>query len=53
MPTFPRARYDDMLDALSRIYDDELMKVFPKLDASMVQRAYNQSNAPSTSWEDY
>jgi predicted phage terminase large subunit-like protein len=53
MPTFPRARYDDMLDALSRIYDDELMKVFPKLDANMVQRAYNQSNAPSTSWEDY
>lgn len=31
MATFPRARYDDMLDAITRIYDAELMAVFPAL----------------------
>lgn len=31
MATFPRARYDDMLDALTRIYDTEMQAVFPKL----------------------
>lgn len=31
MATFPRARYDDMLDAITRIYDKELTAVFPKL----------------------
>lgn len=31
MATFPRARYDDMLDALTRIYDDAMQAVFPRL----------------------
>lgn len=31
MATFPVARYDDMLDAITRIYDAELMAVFPKV----------------------
>jgi predicted phage terminase large subunit-like protein len=29
MASFPKARYDDMLDALTRIYDDELQAIFP------------------------
>lgn len=29
MPTFPRARFDDGLDALSRIKDEDLQAVFP------------------------
>lgn len=31
MATFPRSRYDDMLDALTRIYDENVGAVFPKL----------------------
>lgn len=31
MLTFPVAKFDDMLDALSRIYDEELGAVFPML----------------------
>jgi predicted phage terminase large subunit-like protein len=31
MPTFPKARFDDMLDAWSRIMDAELGAIFPKL----------------------
>lgn len=32
MPTFPYARYDDMLDALSRVYDETLYMSFPQLE---------------------
>lgn len=41
MATFPRARYDDMLDALTRIYDDEMQAVFPKIKKSRVGTDYN------------
>lgn len=52
MPTFPRARFDDMLDALSRIYDMEL--VFPKTKAGMVERARKAAQDSVTySWSDY
>lgn len=34
MATFPRARYDDMLDAITRIYDDDMQAVFPRLKKS-------------------
>lgn len=53
MPNFPRARYDDMLDALSRIMDGELMAVFPKLQSTMVSKAYEDADAQSDSWEDW
>lgn len=33
MLSFPKARFDDMLDALSRVYDEELGAVFPLLNA--------------------
>lgn len=41
MLTFPRARYDDMLDAKTRIYDDALGAVFPKLKKSRLGRDYD------------
>lgn len=41
MATFPRARYDDMLDALTRIYDDELQAIFPKIKKSALGSDYN------------
>lgn len=39
MPTFPKARFDDMLDALSRIYEDDLKLVFPKPKKSKPQHS--------------
>jgi predicted phage terminase large subunit-like protein len=53
MPNFPRARFDDMLDALSRIYEDNLNKVFPQISPSTVQRSYDNINSNGTSWEDW
>lgn len=54
MPNFPRARFDDMLDALSRVYEPELSLVFPKPKIGMVAKArlsaYNDS---VQSWEEY
>lgn len=41
MATFPRARYDDMLDALARIYDTEMQAVFPRLKKSRIGSDYN------------
>jgi predicted phage terminase large subunit-like protein len=38
MGTFPRARYDDMLDALTRIYDAEMQAVFPKIKTPAARR---------------
>lgn len=54
MPTFPRARFDDMLDALSRIYTPELSMVFPKVKVSAVTKAIRKSQADGAtdSWED-
>jgi len=37
MLNFPRARFDDMLDAISRIYDEELNAVFPVYGQSQVK----------------
>ncbi len=39
MASFPRARFDDMLDALSRIYEPELHMVFPRPKKTMVEKA--------------
>jgi predicted phage terminase large subunit-like protein len=52
IPTFPRARYDDMLDALSRIYESELSMVFPKPKLSMTQKAL-KAPPKATSWKDF
>ena len=51
MPTFPKARFDDMLDALSRIYEADLHMVFPKPKSTMVQSA-SRTRTQSQHWED-
>jgi len=48
MQTFPKARFDDMLDALTRIYDAEMMAVFPK-----PKKASYYKEAGSDSWVDW
>lgn len=53
MPNFPRARFDDMLDALSRIYDEDINRVFPQISPSQVQKAYDTISNGSSSWEDW
>lgn len=55
MPNFPRARFDDMLDALSRIYTPELSMVFPKQKIGTVAKARRESAyaGQSDSWESY
>lgn len=54
MATFPRARFDDMIDALSRIYTPELNMVFPKLKIGTVAKARRQAaqENEAQSWED-
>lgn len=53
MASFPRARYDDILDAMARVYEPELYLSFPKLKQNMVQKAMSsRGNAPET-WEDF
>lgn len=44
MSTFPRAKYDDMLDALTRIYDNEMQAVFPRI----VKKRRNKSSGYSS-----
>ncbi len=39
IPSFPRARHDDMLDALSRIYEPSLSMAFPKPKIGRVEKA--------------
>ena len=38
MPTFPKARYDDMLDAISRVYDADLNAIFPAVKSNAAQK---------------
>jgi len=53
IPTFPRSKHDDMLDALSRIYESDLSMVFPKPKLSMTERAGRGYNQPGPQdWRD-
>jgi phage terminase large subunit-like protein len=54
MKSFPRARHDDMLDAMSRIYDEELGMVFPRAKTSMTSAAVESAyRNESTDWMDW
>lgn len=52
MPTFPRARHDDMLDALSRIYESDLNMVFPKPKLTMTAKAMTPP-PKARSWKNF
>lgn len=51
MPAFPYAKFDDGLDAMSRVYEPELYMTFPKLRETMVQKAM-RPRVREDSWED-
>lgn len=53
MATFPRARYDDMLDALTRIYDSEMLAVFPKLKKKAGGKDYNSKSNSSSGYSNF
>lgn len=57
MATFPNSRYDDMLDALSRIYEEDLKTAWPSRKKTAIESAVSQSYArgseSSQSWMDY
>lgn len=53
MPNFPRARFDDMLDALSRIYTPELSMVFPKQKIGTVAKARREAASQPDNWEQW
>jgi phage terminase large subunit-like protein len=52
MPSFPRARFDDMLDALSRVYEPDLNLSFPKPKVGMVSKAMRPREAEQD-WTDF
>lgn len=54
MASFPRARWDDILDTMSRVYEPELFMTFPKLKQTMTQKAISMREAPTQdSWENW
>lgn len=52
MRSFPRARWDDILDTMSRIYEPELFMTFPKLKPSMTKKAMGAQTQPDN-WESW
>lgn len=54
LKTFPKSRYDDIVDCASRILDTELAMTFPKPKVGTVAKAKLAALQPaSQSWEDY
>ena len=51
MLTFPRAKFDDMLDATSRVYEESLGLVFPKLKT--VTQKLGAIEPESQDWMDF
>jgi len=47
MAVFPRARYDDGLDAITRIYDEEMQVIFPRIIKKSV---YNAAKEQKDAW---
>lgn len=52
MPTFPRSKHDDMLDALSRVYEEDLNMVFPRPSLGIVEKSMRPKQEDQ-SWESY
>lgn len=54
MASFPRARWDDILDTMSRIYEPELFMTFPKIRQTMTQKAMLAAHsAKPDDWMDF
>lgn len=54
MRSFPRSKYDDILDTMSHLYNPNLYLVFPKVRATMTGKAYaSTKGSQPESWEDF
>ena len=55
MPTFPKARFDDMLDAVSRVYDEDMMMTFPRPKQTEKQKMMSSAMKPQDEgdWMDF
>lgn len=53
MKSFPRARFDDILDSQSRVYEPDLFLVFPKQKSTMTQKAIRSAGGQSEDWTDF
>jgi len=53
MASFPRAKHDDILDAISRIMDVELMLTWPKMRATMASKAIAASHSRDAQEDDW
>lgn len=52
MPNFPRARYDDMMDALARSYDEEMAMAFPQIKSrKSLSEMAGTKEAPQSVWD--
>lgn len=52
MASFPKARWDDIMDTISRLNSVELSLQFPKLKANMVQKSLQRTEKPDN-WEEW
>lgn len=53
IPTFPMGRFDDMIDAKSRIYDLDLNVVFPRVKDNKAAKAWKKKKRQPESWESF
>lgn len=55
MATFPKARFDDMIDAKSRVYDEDMMMTFPRPKPSETDKIKSAAFRPpqEDNWLDY
>lgn len=53
LATFPKSRYDDVIDCASRILDTELAMNFPALKIGTVAKARRAASQQPDSWESY
>lgn len=53
MATFPKSRYDDIIDAVSRVLDAELLVTFPRQKIGTVAKARRETASSQDSWENF
>lgn len=53
LATFPKSRYDDIMDCACRVLDEDLAMIFPKPKVGTVEKARRAAAETADSWEDF